>query len=96
MNEETGLTVRVERLAYVHDQEYRGERQLSLYFLCSIESGEARASAELLKTRGGFVHELVWIAPEELTEKRFFPEILRTRLSEDALRGFPGEGVYLG
>jgi 8-oxo-dGTP diphosphatase len=94
MREETGLTVRVERLAYVHDQEYRGERQLSLYFLCSVEGGEARPGAELLKSKGGYVHELVWIPPEELREKPFFPEVFRKRLGEDGPQGFPQEGVY--
>lgn len=95
MLEETCLHVRVERLVYVHDQEYQGERQLSLYFLCSIDSGDLRMSAELVDRAGEFRNELVWITPEELSEQRFFPEILRRRLIEDAERGFPGEGVYL-
>ncbi|MBW3623837.1 MAG: NUDIX hydrolase [Armatimonadetes bacterium] len=93
--EETGLNVRVDRLAYVHDQAYRGERQLTLYFLCSIESGEMQPGAELLESAGGFRNELVWIPPEALSRQRFFPEVLRSRLVEDAGLGFPGEGVYL-
>lgn len=95
MLEETSLTVRADHLVYVHDQEYAGERQLSLYFFCSIVEGELLMSAELVKKAGDFRNELVWIEPKELAAHRFFPEILRQRLIEDAAKGFPGEGVYL-
>ena len=95
MREETCLDVRVERLAIVHDQAFQGERQLSLYFLCAVESGEMVMSAELVKKAGEFRNELVWVTPEELARQRFFPERLLPRLVEGVARGFPGEGVYL-
>lgn len=95
MEEETGLHVKVERLSYLLDQEYRKRRELSLYFFCTCDDGEPVASAELLKRKGDFVHELLWIRPEELVGKRFFPEALLPALLRDMAGVFPGEGVYL-
>jgi 8-oxo-dGTP diphosphatase len=95
MMEETCLQVRVDRLAYIHDQEYGGVRQLSLYFLCSIVAGEMRMSAELMDKAGEYTNELVWIEPDALARERFFPEVLRQRLIDDSRNGFSIEGLFL-
>jgi 8-oxo-dGTP pyrophosphatase MutT (NUDIX family) len=96
--EETGLNVKLSRIAYVREfvDGETNTHNLELYLLGESTSGEL--TLDNIHGNGpdqDFIKDVRWLTQEELLQIVVFPEILRDTFWYDFSRGFP-EVRYLG
>ncbi len=85
--EETGLTVRAGRAAYVEELVDEATRYLKFWFLADYVSGVIDTRAN--PAEGESIVEAGWFARDALPAGLVFPLVLRDRFSADLESGFP-------
>lgn len=85
--EETGLTVRVSRLAYVDELWSDTDRAIKFWFLADYVSGVIDVNAN--PADGESIVEAAWFTRDDLPEGHVFPDPVRTRFWDDLATGFP-------
>lgn len=88
MLEETGLKVKIGKIAYVNDwikDKSTNERVLNLFFLGKVVGGKIVQGEK----DGGKVKKIEWIDLDEFKKIDFRPEFIAKRLKEDHKRDFP-------
>jgi ADP-ribose pyrophosphatase YjhB (NUDIX family) len=85
--EETGLTVRAGRPAYVEDLVDDTTRYLKFWFIAEFVSGAVDTGAN--PAEGESIVEAGWFARDALPAGLVFPLVLRDRFWTDLTAGFP-------
>lgn len=85
--EETGLTVSVQRLAYMDDLWSDAGRTIKFWWLASYVSGRLNIGSN--PAQGETITEAAWFDLDDLPQGHVFPEPLRERFADDLCAGFP-------
>ncbi|OZC04152.1 NUDIX domain-containing protein [Rubricoccus marinus] len=104
VQEETGLDVRVGALRYTLDFVRPPLHAVSFYFECAltpeaaarIEAGEDAVLGSDPELDTQLLRDVQWIALDDLSDLRVYPEPFRQRLAADLRAGFPEGTLYLG
>ncbi len=104
VREETGLDVTVGALLYTLDFVRPPLHAVSFYFECAltpasaarIASGDDAVLGTDPELDTQLLRDVQWIALDDLTGLRLYPEPFRQRLAADLRAGFPAGTVYLG
>lgn len=85
--EESGVTIKVRRLAYLDELWSDTDRAVKFWFLADYVAGEIDVTAN--PAEGESIIEANWFARDQLPSGHLFPEPLRDRFWSDLQTGFP-------
>jgi 8-oxo-dGTP diphosphatase len=93
VREETNLTVRAERIAYVEDFIDEGNYVCKFWVVCSLQSGDLTIAQK--NADEDYLQDARFFSKEDLAGMKLYPTILKDLFWQDLEAGFPAIR-YLG
>ena len=84
--EETGISIKIERMAYIDELWSEADRTLKFWFLAHYISGDIDIGAN--PAIGESISEANWFALDDLPSGDVFPEPIPTHFNADRVSGF--------